>query len=115
LSASVLDGGWPNDVVAPSAIAYNKELAQPTELSVAQIKDLVVAFADATRRSLTAGVDVIEVHSAHGYLLSEFLSPQSNQRTDDYGGSFENRTRLLLEIVDAVRAIMPSGMPLFVR
>jgi 2,4-dienoyl-CoA reductase-like NADH-dependent reductase (Old Yellow Enzyme family) len=115
LSASRIDGGWPDDVVAPSAISFNEHFPQPKELSISQIKDLIVAFADAARRALKAGIDVIEVHGAHGYLISEFLSPVSNQRTDEYGGSFENRARLALQVVDAVRSVMPIGMPLFFR
>jgi len=75
----------------------------------------VQAFVDGAKRSLRAGFDVIEIHAAHGYLLSEFLSPSVNKRTDEYGGSFENRIRLLVEIVDAVRAVIPPEMPLFVR
>ena len=72
-------------------------------------------FVEATQRALKAGVDVIEIHNAHGYLLHEFLSPISNKRTDEYGGSFENRTRLTLEVVDAVRRVIPNDMPLFLR
>jgi 2,4-dienoyl-CoA reductase-like NADH-dependent reductase (Old Yellow Enzyme family) len=115
LSASRLEGGWPDDVVAPSAIPFDELYPKPSEISVQQIKDYVVAYAEAAKRALKAGVDVIEVHGAHGYLISEFLSPQTNQRTDEYGGSFENRIRFPLEVVDAVRAVIPAGMPLFFR
>ncbi|CRK23855.1 hypothetical protein BN1708_013831, partial [Verticillium longisporum] len=72
-------------------------------------------IADAAKRAVAAGIDVIEIHAAHGYLLTEFLSPLSNERTDRYGGSFENRTRILVEILGAVRAVVPDGLPLFVR
>ncbi|EJD02133.1 FMN-linked oxidoreductase [Fomitiporia mediterranea MF3/22] len=113
--AAVEHGGWPEDVWAPSPVRYNDDLLQPNELSKEGIKEIVRAFVDATKRSLKAGFDVIEIHNAHGYLLHEFLSPISNKRTDEYGGSFENRTRLTLEIVDAVRGIIPKDMPLFLR
>lgn len=79
------------------------------------IEEFKAAFVAATNRALRAGFDVIEIHNAHGYLLHEFISPVSNQRTDEYGGSFENRVRLTLEIVDLVRATMPDSMPLFLR
>lgn len=115
LSAPREDGGWPDNVVAPSAIPFNKDFPQPRALTKAEIKALVVAYADAAKRALKAGVDVLEVHGAHGYLLTEFLSPHTNKRTDEYGGSFENRTRFPLEVVDAVRAVMPEDMPLFFR
>lgn len=108
-------GGWPDDVWAPSAIPYSETFPQPKELSRAQIKDLVKAWVDAAKRALKAGVDVIEIHNAHGYLLHEFVSPVSNKRTDEYGGSFENRIRFTLEIVDAIRAVIPESMPLFLR
>lgn len=108
-------GGWPNDVVAPSAIPFDPAHAQPHELTKEGTQRIVGAFVAAAKRSLRAGFDVIEIHNAHGYLLSEFVSPTSNKRTDEYGGSFENRIRLTLEIVDAVRAVIPPEMPLFVR
>lgn len=76
---------------------------------------VIQAFADAAKRAVKAGVDVVEIHNAHGYLLHSFLSPVSNKRTDEYGGSFENRTRLTLEVVDAVRKAIPGDMPLFLR
>ncbi|KAH7359029.1 NADH:flavin oxidoreductase/NADH oxidase [Plectosphaerella cucumerina] len=113
--ATVEEGGWPDDVVGPSAIPFAEGWPQPKELTIAEIEALIQSFADAARRAVEAGFDVIEIHGAHGYLLTEFLSPLSNQRTDDYGGSFENRTRFLLEIVKATRAVIPEGMPLFVR
>jgi 2,4-dienoyl-CoA reductase-like NADH-dependent reductase (Old Yellow Enzyme family) len=108
------EGGWTN-VAAPSPIPFNDKYAKPHELDLAGIEKVKAAFAAAARRALAAGFDVIEVHSAHGYLLHEFLSPLSNKRTDAYGGDFANRIRLLIETVDAVRAQWPAGLPLFVR
>jgi 2,4-dienoyl-CoA reductase-like NADH-dependent reductase (Old Yellow Enzyme family) len=108
------EGGW-KDVLAPSAIPFSESYPKPVELDAAGIKRLVKAFQEATRRSLEAGFDVVEIHSAHGYLLHEFLSPLSNHRTDEYGGSLENRSRLLIEVVDAVREVWPASLPLFVR
>jgi 2,4-dienoyl-CoA reductase-like NADH-dependent reductase (Old Yellow Enzyme family) len=110
----VSEGGW-TDVLAPSAVQYSEKYAQPTALDAAGIKRLVQAFQEAAVRALKAGFDVIEIHSAHGYLLHEFLSPLSNRRTDEYGGTLENRTRLLIEVVDAVREVWPLERPLFVR
>ncbi|KAK1991550.1 NADH:flavin oxidoreductase/NADH oxidase [Colletotrichum falcatum] len=109
------EGGWPDDCVAPSAIPYAEDLAMPRELTVDEIQGLVKSFADAANRAVEAGVDVIEIHGAHGYLFTEFLSPLSNKRTDQYGGSFENRTRFLFETLKAVRDVIPSGTPLFLR
>jgi len=108
------EGGW-NNVVAPSALAFDDEYPMPRALSIDGIKNIVSAFAAAARRACEAGFRVIEIHAAHGYLIHEFLSPLSNQRTDAYGGSFENRTRALREIVSAVRGSWPEGAPLFVR
>jgi 2,4-dienoyl-CoA reductase-like NADH-dependent reductase (Old Yellow Enzyme family) len=107
------DGGWTP--VAPSAIPFEEKYAIPTALDEGGIRRVVQGFADATRRALEAGFQVIEIHAAYGYLIHEFLSPLSNQRTDSYGGSFENRTRLLREVIVAVRKIWPEGNPLFVR
>lgn len=115
LAATESVGGWPDNVWGASAVPYNDDFPVPKELSKAQIKEVVVAFVDAAKRSLKAGVDVIEIHNAHGYLLFSFLSPTTNKRTDEYGGSFENRIRLTLEIVDAVREVIPEDMPLFLR
>ena len=106
-------GGWPT--VGPSAIAFDASFATPVPLTVAQIAEHVQAFVQAAKRALKAGFKVIELHAAHGYLLQEFLSPLSNQRTDEYGGSFDNRVRFLLETVTAVRAVWPQELPLFVR
>jgi len=110
----VSEGGWI-DVLAPSAIPFSDVYAVPAAVDADGIKRLVQAFGDATRRAIQAGFDVVEIHSAHGYLLHEFLSPLSNHRTDEYGGTLENRARLLLEVVDAVREIWPLSSPLFVR
>jgi len=108
------DGGWQN-VVAPSAIPFADSYPMPQALTVEGIQEIVAAFAHAARRACEAGFRVIEIHGAHGYLIHEFLSPLSNHRDDDYGGSFENRTRVLREIVQAVRASWPKGAPLIVR
>lgn len=108
-------GGWPDNCWGPSAVPFHESYPKPKVLTIEGIKDVVKAFADAAKRAVAAGFDVIEIHNAHGYLLSSFLSPTSNKRTDQYGGSFENRTRLTLEVVDAVRAVIPKDMPLFLR
>jgi len=108
------EGGW-SPIVAPSAIPFDDGYQTPTALELAGIQDIIWAFASAARRALAAGFQVIELHAAHGYLLNEFLSPLSNTRTDAYGGSFENRARLLREIVEAVREVWPEHLPLFVR
>jgi 2,4-dienoyl-CoA reductase-like NADH-dependent reductase (Old Yellow Enzyme family) len=108
-------GGWPDDVKGPSAIRWGEGYADPREMSVEDIKDVVEGFRDAAIRAVKAGVDVIEIHSAHGYLLCSFLSPLSNRRTDAYGGSFENRTRALVETIKAVREVIPANMPLLLR
>ncbi len=107
------DGGW--NVVAPSALAFADYYPMPQALSIDGIKKIVSAFAAAARRACEAGFDVIEIHAAHGYLIHEFLSAHSNRRTDAYGGSFENRTRILRETVAAVRGAWPERAPLFVR
>jgi 2,4-dienoyl-CoA reductase-like NADH-dependent reductase (Old Yellow Enzyme family) len=108
------EGGWAN-VLAPSATAFADNYPSPREMSKHDIDAAVRAFADAATRALAAGFRVIEIHAAHGYLIHEFLSPLSNKRTDDYGGSFENRTRLLREIAIAVRRVWPDTLPLFTR
>ncbi len=107
------EGGWP--IVAPSSIPFDDGCIVPAELGEDGIRDISKAFVEAARRSLLAGFGIVEIHAAHGYLLHQFLSPLSNRRTDQYGGSFENRTRLLKEIVIAVRAIWPENLPLLVR
>jgi 2,4-dienoyl-CoA reductase-like NADH-dependent reductase (Old Yellow Enzyme family) len=108
------EGGW-QDVVAPSAVPFAADYGQPVALDLAGIQTITKAFVKATERAVEAGFDVVELHAAHGYLLHEFLSPLSNRRSDQYGGSFENRIRLLIEVVDAVRAALPSELPLLVR
>ncbi|MFZ3592837.1 NADH:flavin oxidoreductase/NADH oxidase [Streptomyces sp. BH104] len=105
--------GW--EAVAPSAVPFDENHPVPAELSVDAIKEIVQQFVDATRRALDAGFQVIELHGAHGYLIGEFLSPHSNKRTDEYGGSYENRTRFALEVVDAVREVLPEELPLLFR
>ncbi len=107
------EGAWTP--VAPSAVAFSPKYAVPHALDQAGIDAIVAAFARAARRALTAGFDFVEIHAAHGYLLHEFLSPLSNQRTDQFGGSFENRARLVLEVVRAVRTAWPAHLPLSVR
>ncbi len=109
------DGGWPDDVMGPSAIPWSSNYPHPREMSLADIQTFITGFRDAAKRAVKAGVDVIEIHGAHGYLLSSFLSPISNQRTDKYGGSFENRIRLLVETIEAIRSVIPKGMPLVLR
>jgi 2,4-dienoyl-CoA reductase-like NADH-dependent reductase (Old Yellow Enzyme family) len=111
-SVPAADGGWA--AVAPSAIAY-PGYATPTELSAGDLAQLVDSWAAAAIRAVAAGFQVIEIHAAHGYLLHEFLSPLSNRRADGYGGDLAGRSRLLLEIVDAIRAVVPAGLPIFVR
>lgn len=108
-------GGWPDDVVGPSAVPYNDEFPKPRELTLAEIDEIKADFVRAAERAVKAGFDVIELHNAHGYLLHQFLSPVSNKRADKYGGSFENRARLTLEVVEGIRATIPEDMPLFVR
>lgn len=108
------EGGW-NNVIAPSAEAFADTYPQPREMSMADIASVTAAFVAAARRARTAGFRVIEIHAAHGYLLHEFLSPLSNHRSDRYGGSFENRTRIVREVLTAVREEWPSELPLFMR
>jgi 2,4-dienoyl-CoA reductase-like NADH-dependent reductase (Old Yellow Enzyme family) len=110
----IAKGGWTN-VVAPGAIPFSDTYPQPIALDEAGIQKVVADFAAATKRARLAGFDLVEIHSAHGYLLHEFLSPLSNPRTDRYGGAFENRIRALLEVVEAVRSEWPPDRPLFVR
>jgi 2,4-dienoyl-CoA reductase-like NADH-dependent reductase (Old Yellow Enzyme family) len=105
--------GW--QTVAPSPVGFRDTDPTPHELTRAEIASVVRAFEKAAHRALAAGFKVIELHGAHGYLLNEFLSPLSNHRTDEYGGSFENRIRLAVEITDAVRRVWPSDLPLFLR
>ncbi|WP_216319110.1 NADH:flavin oxidoreductase/NADH oxidase [Deinococcus aestuarii] len=106
-------GGWP--VLGPGDEGYNEVFPHPTAMTVDDIRRVTADFAAAARRAQMAGFDAAEIHAAHGYLLHQFLSPLANTRTDEYGGSFENRTRFLLEVVRAVRAAWPMHLPLFVR
>lgn len=108
-----LEEGW--DTVAPSEIPYLEGERLPYALTKSEISELVLAFKEAAIRSVNAGFDGIEIHAAHGYLISQFLSPLSNVRTDEYGGSLENRARFLLEIVEAVNEVLTENIPLFVR
>ena len=107
------DGGW--QTVAPSAIPFREADPAPAELTHAAIRDVVDAFAAAARRAQMAHFEVVEIHGAHGYLINEFLSPLSNRRTDEYGGSFENRIRFALDVARAVRSSWPDELPLFMR
>jgi len=107
------EGGW--QPVGPTDAPFAEHYPTPRRLDVADIRGIVHAFSEGARRARAAGFDVAEVHAAHGYLIHEFLSPLSNTRTDEYGGSFDNRVRLCLEIVDAVRAAWPDRLPVFVR
>ncbi|TCD69519.1 hypothetical protein EIP91_007449 [Steccherinum ochraceum] len=108
-------GGWPDEVSAPSAVKYADYTPAPKEMTKEDIKTVVEEFKAAAKRAVEVGFDVIELHGAHGFLLSSFISPTSNQRTDDYGGSWEKRIRFNLEVIDAVRSVMPDRMPLFYR
>ena len=105
--------GW--QTVAPSPIPFSENDIVPKELTVAEIQQIVQSFADAATRSIEAGFDTIEIHAAHGYLLNQFISPLTNKRSDKYGGSFENRLRLLLEVTLSIHTVIPDEMPLFVR
>lgn len=107
------EGGW--EVVAPSPIPFARGYSVPHELTEAEIEGVIELFRSAAERSVKAGFRVIEIHGAHGYLLNSFLSPLSNHRKDKYGGSLENRMRLILAVSKAVRSIIPDTMPLFVR
>ena len=107
------DGGW--QPVGASALPFDAGYPAPDELMGAELAEIPVAFQKAAERGLAAGFEIIELHAAHGYLLHSFLSPLSNQRSDDYGGSFDNRIRLLVETVRTVRSVWPESLPLFVR
>lgn len=125
MRAGIEAGGWPQDVVGPMGGPHHSwdelGLAQeggffpPRQLGIAEIQEIVRAFAASAKRAVQAGIDVIEIHGAHGYLIFQFLSPITNRRTDEYGGSFENRIRLLTEVIQAIRAEIPRDMPLFLR
>ena len=107
------EGGW--DTLAPGAIGYKETDPLPVAMTLEDIDKLIIDFTKATKRAMEAGFKVIEIHAAHGYLLHEFLSPLSNNRLDEYGGSFENRIRLLLQVTETVRKTMDDDLPLFVR
>jgi len=107
------EGGWVP--VAPSPLSFGEGYAVPTELDTAAIAEVIAQFIASTRRAREAGFQSVEIHAAHGYLLHQFLSPLTNQRTDKYGGSFDNRTRLVREVVTAVRAEWPERLPLLIR
>lgn len=110
---SAEEGRW--QTVAPTEQAFSANYPHPQALTRDEIAEIVQSFRDATQRSLQAGFQVIEIHAAHGYLLHQFLSPLSNTRTDEYGGSLANRMRFLVEVVDAIREVWPEELPLFVR
>jgi len=120
LRADESAGGWPSNVVGPSGgdeqiWTEGDGFWPPRELSTSEVEDLIKAFAKSAALAVKAGVDIIEIHGAHGYLIGEFLSPVTNQRKDRFGGSFENRTRIIQEIASSVRSVIPAGMPLFLR
>ncbi|KAJ1885518.1 hypothetical protein LPJ81_006890, partial [Coemansia sp. IMI 209127] len=108
------NGGWPNRVFGPSPVLFNDQFWAPRELNESQIDIIQHAFADAAVRADKAGYEVIDIHAAYGMLLNQFLSPTSNRRTDKYGGSFENRVRMLVELVERVRQVWPQEKPMFV-
>jgi 2,4-dienoyl-CoA reductase-like NADH-dependent reductase (Old Yellow Enzyme family) len=110
---ALADGGW--EPVAPTGTPFSATYPVPRELTVAEIGEIVAAFRAAALRARAAGFDVAEIHAAHGYLIHEFLSPLINTRTDEYGGSYDNRVRFCLEVVDAVRSVWPESLPVFVR
>jgi 2,4-dienoyl-CoA reductase-like NADH-dependent reductase (Old Yellow Enzyme family) len=110
----VEQGGW-KDVVGPSAVSFSQDYPMPSELSTHGIAEIVRAFGEGARRAQEAGYRVVEIHAAHGYLLHSFFSPLSNRRSDEYGGSFENRTRIGREVAEAVRREWPEKYPLFIR
>lgn len=110
---SIAAGGW--EPVGPSAVAYDNGYTTPHALSVSEIAEVAAAFRKSAQRALAAGFQIVEIHAAHGYLIHQFLSPLSNKREDQYGGSFENRIRLALEVAQAVREVWPANLPLFCR
>jgi 2,4-dienoyl-CoA reductase-like NADH-dependent reductase (Old Yellow Enzyme family) len=110
---SIAAGGW--EPVAPSAVAFDNGYTTPHALTGEEIAGVVAAFRKSAQRALAAGFQIVEIHAAHGYLIHQFLSPLSNKRDDQYGGSFENRIRLALEVAKAVREVWPANLPLFCR
>ena len=113
MQLSEFEGGW--QTLAPSALPFSENEIAPNAVDLLQIQNIISQFKSAAQRAFQAGFDVLEIHGAHGYLIHQFLSPLSNQRTDEYGGCFENRIRLLLEVVNAVQQVWPENLPLFVR
>ncbi len=113
VKVEIEDGGW--ETVAPTAEKFNEDYPLPREMTLANIEQATNDFVAAAKRSVEAGFEVIEIHAAHGYLFHEFLSPLSNKRADEYGGSLENRMRFLLETAEKVRAVIPENLPVFVR
>jgi len=111
-SISLAEGGW--ETVSSTSQAFG-DYAAPRKLSVAEIAEIVDAFGKAAKRSFEAGFDAVEIHGAHGYLLHQFLSPLSNDRDDQYGGSLENRARMLMEVIASIRNSVPETMPVFLR
>jgi len=111
--ATLQEGGW--ECLAPSAISFGGKYPTPRALTISEIDKLIISFGNAAKRAISVGFDLVEIHGAHGYLIHQFLSPISNIRTDEFGGSFENRTRFLREITKSVRANIPDSMPLFLR
>lgn len=107
------EGGW--QVIAPSPIPFSSTMQTPKEMDLAEIKAVQQAFVDAANRALQAGFQLIEIHGAHGYLINEFLSPVTNKRTDDYGGSRENRSRMLFETIEKIKEVWPGDLPIGVR
>jgi 2,4-dienoyl-CoA reductase-like NADH-dependent reductase (Old Yellow Enzyme family) len=107
------EGGWKT--VAPSTLAFQPDETTPVELDKTAIKHVIEQFKASANRAKLAGFGILEIHAAHGYLIHQFLSPLSNKRIDEYGGSFENRIRLLLEVIEAVQSVWPQELPLFVR
>jgi 2,4-dienoyl-CoA reductase-like NADH-dependent reductase (Old Yellow Enzyme family) len=110
---AVGDGGW--EIVGPSALQFDTGYQTPRPLSLSEIDEIIAAFRRAAERALAAGFELVEIHGAHGYLLHEFLSPFSNIRSDEFGGSLENRMRLALSVTQAVREVWPARLPLFFR
>ena len=108
-TSSNVVGGWTENVWAPSAEAYSETFPDPRGMTLQDIEELKAAWVQAVQRAVRAGFDAIMVHGAHGYLFHEFLSPVSNKRTDQYGGSFENRIRLTKELCELTRSLIPDG------
>lgn len=114
-TASEAVGGWPNNVIGPSDVPFKDEFPTPKAMTKADIEQLKKDWVAAVKRAVKAGVDFVEIHNAHGYLLMSFVSPAVNHRTDEYGGSFENRIRLTMEIAKLTRENVPDDMPVFLR